>query len=98
MKSLLILPAKGCRRSRAVLKYLDDYRIPYQRIELDSDEGRRLAEQYQLRASPGIILNGVSLNPMELLIPPHCRVNEDKAREWFGIKNENKSNEHLEKE
>lgn len=98
MRSLLVLPAKGCRRSRAVLKYLDDYRIPYQRIELESDEGRRLAEQYQLRASPGIILNGVSLNPMELLIPPHCRINEDKAREWFGMDNENKSNEQLEKE
>lgn len=98
MKSLLILPARGCRRSRAVLKYLDSQHIPYRLIELESEEGQHLAEHYSLRASPGIILDGISLNPMELFIAPHCRINEDKAREWFEMNNEMQPEENSKKE
>lgn len=82
MNSLIILPVKQCRRSRG---------IPYQQIDPESEEGQRLMEQYSMRASPGILVNGVSLNPLELFLRPNCKINEDKAKEWFGSVIESKS-------
>lgn len=85
MKShdITILPAPGCRRSRRILEYLDQHGIPFKRIQLDSPEGAAMAEKYNMRASPGILVDGVSVNPYDLLIQPVCRVNEEKARAIF---------------
>ncbi len=80
---ITILPAQGCRRSRKLLAYLQAHDVPFTRIELDSAEGAALAAQYDLRASPGILIDGVSINPFDLLIQPACRVDEAKARELF---------------
>ena len=33
---------------------------------------------------PGILVDGVSVNPFDLLIQPACRVDDAKARELFG--------------
>jgi glutaredoxin len=81
--SITILPARGCRRSRKVIKYLEAHSIPFTRIELESPEGQALAAQYDLRASPGIIADGVSVNPFDLLIQPECRVDEVAAQRVF---------------
>ena len=77
---IVILPARKCRRSRKIIEYLEQRGIPYTRIELESAEGRALAEKHQMRASPGILVHGVSVNPFDLLIQPECRVDEDAAR------------------
>ena len=58
--------------------------IPFTRIDLESPEGQALAAQHDLRASPGILVDGVSVNPFELLIQPACQVDDDKARTMFG--------------
>lgn len=88
MKSILILPAKGCRRSRKILEFLQANQIPFQRIELESPEGLELMEKHHFLASPGILVDGISINPYDLLIQPVCRVDEMKARQVFGLKGE----------
>jgi glutaredoxin len=76
-RQIVILPAPGCRRSRKILSYLQQHGIPFTRIDLDSPEGQVLAERHEMRASPGILVNGVSLNPFDLLKQPDCRINEE---------------------
>ncbi len=79
----IVLPARGCRRSRKVIEYLETHGIPFTRIELESPEGQALAVQHDLRASPGILVDGVSVNPFDLLIQPECRVDEAAAHRVF---------------
>lgn len=85
MKKIIILPLEGCRRSRKVLAYLDEQQIPYARIDLASSEGRALAEEYDLRASSGIIVDGSSVNPYDILERPSCRIKTGAARKLFGL-------------
>jgi hypothetical protein len=82
-KDIVILPAPGCRRSRKLIEYLETHNIQFTRIDLTSPHGQALAEQYDLRASPGILDNEVSINPFDLLVQPICRVDEVKAEEIF---------------
>lgn len=75
-RQITILPARGCRHSRRLLDYLEAHAIPFTRIDLESPEGQALAERHDLRASPGILVDGASVNPFDLLIHPACRVDE----------------------
>jgi len=79
-REIIVLPAHGCRRSRKLLAYLEAQGIPFTRIDLESPEGQALTAQYDLRASPGILVDGVSVNPFELLRQPACRVDEERVR------------------
>ena len=88
MKSITVLPAKGCRRSRKILEYLLAKQIPFQRIELDSPEGEQLMAKHHFLASPGILVDGVSVNPYDLLIQPECRINEPKLKQVFDLNGE----------
>lgn len=80
---IIILPATGCRRSRKILEYLTVRGIPFNRVELDSLEGQELVARYDFRASPGILVNDVSINPFDLIIRPGCRIDEEKAERIF---------------
>jgi hypothetical protein len=82
-REIIILPAPRCRRSKRILEYLARRGIPFTRIPLDSPEGEALAVSHDLRASPGILVDGASVNPFELLIQPGCRVDEEKAQRIF---------------
>ena len=84
--SITILPARNCRRSRKVIEYLESRGIAFTRIPLESVEGQALAAQYDLRASPGILVDGVSINPFDVLIQPQCRVDETAAQRIFESK------------
>ena len=79
-REITIVPARGCRRSRVLLDYLRRKEIPFRLIELESEQGQALAEQYDMRASPGIIVDGASINPYDLLVQGACRVNEQAAQ------------------
>ena len=85
MKSVTVLPAKGCRRSRKILEYLLAKQIPFQRVELDSPEGEQLMAKHHFLASPGILVDGVSINPFDLLIQTECRVNEPNLKQVFDL-------------
>lgn len=82
-RNIVILPARNCRRSQKIVEYLEKEGIPFARIELESAEGRALADRHEMRASPGILVDGVSINPLDLLIQPECRVDEEAAKRWF---------------
>jgi len=82
-RNIIILPARNCRRSRKIIAYLEAQGIPFARIELESPKGQTLAEQHALRASPGILVDGLSINPFDLLIPPQCRVDDETAQQIF---------------
>jgi len=81
---IIILPAQNCRRSRKVMAYLDEQDVAYIAIPLESAEGKRLAEQHHLRASPGILVDGTSINPYDILITPACVIDDVRATEIFG--------------
>ena len=83
-REIIILPTLGCRRGRSLLKYLRDHDIPFTEVELVSPQGARLIERHGLRASPGILVDGASVSPFDLLIPPVCQVDQDVARRVFG--------------
>jgi hypothetical protein len=82
-RNITILPARNCRRSRKVLEYLAERGLPFRQVELESPEGQALAGQYDLRASPGILVDGASINPFDLLLRPECRVDEAAAQRIF---------------
>lgn len=82
-RNVVILSARNCRRSGKLVEYLKSQGIPFTRIALESMEGRALAEQHQMRALPGILIDGVSVNPLDVLIPGECRVDQEAANRWF---------------
>jgi hypothetical protein len=81
--NITILPARNCRRSRKIIEYLEARGVEFTRIPLESPEGQALAAQYDLRASPGILVDGVSINPFDVPIQPECRVDETAAWRVF---------------
>lgn len=85
MKTLTILPAKGCQRSRKILEYLEANHIPFERVELDSPEGEKLMAKYHFLASPGILIEGERINPYDVLIQPACKVNEKKFKQLLNV-------------
>jgi len=78
-RKITILPAKDCRRSRKIVEYLESHAIRFTRIALESEVGRALAEQHTMRASPGILVDGVSVNPFDVVIQGECRMDEEAA-------------------
>ncbi len=76
MPDIIIIPARGCRRSQKVLDYLTTHDIPFTRIDLETPEGQALAEKYHLRASPGILVDDELVNPFDFLMQPGCRIDE----------------------
>jgi len=81
---VIVLPAQGCRRSRKLLDYLQAHGILFTRLDLESPEGQALAALHDLRASPGILVDGASVNPFDVLIQPACKIDETRAQELFG--------------
>jgi hypothetical protein len=61
------------------LEYLQSQDIPFKRIDLETAEGQALMQRYEMRASPGILVSGVSINPYDLLLQPQCKVNPEAA-------------------
>ena len=82
-RKLVILPAEGCRRSQRLLAYLQEHSIPFDTVPLASPEGEALLQEHDLRASPGILVDGQNVNPFDVLIRPDCTVNEAAIRRIF---------------
>lgn len=65
------------------MEFLNTHRIPYEQVSPESQAGKQLYDQFQFRASPGIIVEGKSINPYDILIWKECRINEEKALRLF---------------
>ncbi len=64
---------RRCRKSDVVVRFLEQEHIPYRVLYLGEDpEADQLASTYRLKASPGIIINGESINPYHLV--EKCRI------------------------
>ena len=79
---IIIVRNRRCRKSDVVVRFLEQEHIPHRVLYLGEEaEADELAEQYHLKASPGIIINGQSVNPYHLV--EKCRVKhprDTKAR------------------
>lgn len=78
-KNITILPAPQCKRSKKIIEFLDFKNINYEKIDLTSSEGQALSEKYHFLASPGILINGASINPYDVLDLEKCQVDPLKA-------------------
>ena len=79
---VLILRTKRCRKSDVVIRFLEEENIPFEVKYLETDpEAQRLAKEFGIQSSPGIIVNGQLLfNPYQLI--EKCRIKEpDKAKQ-----------------
>jgi glutaredoxin len=85
MKEIIILPAVNCRRSQKVLAYLDENQVAYTRIDLETEQGQQMMAEYKLRSSPGVLVDGMLVNPFDILEAPACRIKEATARHLFGL-------------
>ena len=52
-------------------------------IPLTSPQGEALMQEHDLHASPGILVDGQSVNPFDVLIRPDCKVDEAAIRRIF---------------
>lgn len=68
-----------------VLAYLDERQVPYQRIDLETAVGQQMMAQYAMRSSPGILVDGMLVNPFDILELPACQILEPQASQIFGI-------------
>ena len=75
---LIVLRGKNCRRSQRVIAWLTERGIPFTLYEMTTPDGQALAEQYDVRASPGLIKDGRVINPFDFL--RECKVDEEAAR------------------
>ncbi len=80
---IVIVAAANCRRTLTILAFLEEHNIPHRQVSLDSKEGQQLLDRHQFRSSPGILVDGTSVNPFEILIREQCRVDERKALDIF---------------
>ncbi len=90
-----IVSTKNCRRSKKVLEFIAERGISHQHLSLDSIRGQELWEKHQFRASPGILVDGISINPYEILDQYHCRVNEDQALAVFQVATSRRKAQHV---
>ncbi len=73
--TVLIVRNRRCRKSDVVVRFLEQEGIPHRVLYLGEDtEADALAQQYNLKASPGIIVNGESVNPYHLV--EKCRIKD----------------------
>lgn len=83
MSEIIILPVKGCKRSKRIIQFLTKAGIPFQTVDPHSPEGQELIAKYNFQASPGIVVNGKKVNPFDLLVQPDCQINEEAAKRLF---------------
>jgi glutaredoxin len=80
-KTIIILRTRQCRRSDLIIKFLQAEKIPHVVKSLETDpEAQRLAQKFDLRSSPGIIVNGQVVNPYQMI--ENCQIKDRvKARQ-----------------
>jgi len=80
-KTIIILRTRQSRRSDLIIKFLQAEKIPHVVKSLETDpEAQRLAQKFDLRSSPGIIVNGQVVNPYQMI--ENCQIKDRvKARQ-----------------
>ena len=72
---IVIIRNRKCRKSDVVVRFLGQQQMLFEVFYLGEDkEADELAKKYGILASPGIIVNGVAVNPYQLV--EHCKVKD----------------------
>jgi len=72
---ILILRTRNCRKSNLIIDFLDKEGIPHEVKSLPDDlEAQKLAKDFNILSSPGIIVNGKVVNPYQLI--ENCRIKD----------------------
>lgn len=71
MADITLVRGMRCRRSDLIVRFLQDQGIPFRLVQAESEEGRALIAKHDLRASPGILVGGRSVNPFDLIHDCH---------------------------
>lgn len=90
-QSITILRTRQCRRSDLIIKFLQAEKIPHTVKSLEDDPAaQRLAQKFDIRSSPGIIVNDQVVNPYQII--GNCQIKDrEKAKELL----ENLLNERI---
>jgi len=95
MADFPLVRSRRCRRSDLIVGALQAHSIPFRLVAAESDEGRTLITEYDRRASPGILVDGRSVNPFDLV--HDCRVDDGAVRHHLlGEEASNGSDQHTE--
>jgi hypothetical protein len=78
MTNITVVRGQRCRRSDLIVRALQVQGIPFRLVQAEGEEGRGLIAQYDLRASPGILVDGRSINPFDLI--HDCHVDDGAVR------------------
>ena len=72
---IIIVRNRKCRKSDVVVRFLGQEQMSFEVLYLVEDkEADELAKRYGILASPGIIINGIAVNPYQLV--EHCKVKD----------------------
>ena len=72
---IVIIRNRKCRKSDVVVRFLGQQQMSFEVFYLGEDkEADELAKKYGILASPGIIVNGVAVNPYQLV--EQCKVKD----------------------
>ncbi len=80
---ILIIRTQQCRKSDVIIRFLKENNVPHEIKYVETDpEAQRLFKAFNLKASPGIIINNQSVNPYGLV--ERCKVKEpEKTKKLF---------------
>ncbi len=78
-----IVRTRKCRKSDVIIKFLIENNIPHEIKFVESDpEAQEIYKTFNIKASPGIIVNDVSVNPYGLV--EKCKIKDSgKVRRMF---------------
>ena len=72
---IIIVRNRKCRKSDVVVRFLGQEQMSFEVLYLGEEkEADELAKKYGILASPGIIINGIAINPYHLV--EHCKVKD----------------------
>ncbi len=75
---IVIVRNRKCRKSDVVVRFLGQERMSFEVLYLGEDkEADKLAKEYGILASPGIIINGTAINPYQLV--EQCKVKDPES-------------------
>ncbi len=80
---VLILRTQRCRKSDAVIRFLENENIPFRVLHLETEpQAQELARQWNLKSSPGIIVGNRQIFAADIL--ENCRIkNREQTKQMF---------------
>lgn len=83
--TIMIVRNRKCRKSDVIVRFLGQEHLSFQVLYLGEDQkADELAKTYGILASPGIIVNGIAVNPYQLV--EQCRIKDTESTKDLFLK------------